>query len=227
MRFPRATRLVILVRGNRKQAEQIRGEVACLLRDKLKMELSAEKTLVTHVDQGFDFLGRHIRRVPWGGRNVGWTYPNKASLKTVKRKIKELTTRRTTNWSLKILLMKLNPVLRGWANFFRHDASKRTLTYVDSFAWNRVFRWLRKKHPKRTWKHIRQKYCGGKWTIQDGNLELFRPSKVKVERYRYRGSRILLPWMADDEFGKVGRFARSGLNEPQYLDHLQLSLFPR
>jgi RNA-directed DNA polymerase len=212
---------VILVRGTREQAEAVRDEAACLLRDELKMELSSEKTHVTHVDEGFDFLGHRIQRVPWKGTMVAWTYPSRESLNAIMRKVKGLTTRSTTNLSLTALLVHLNPVLRGWANYFRYDASKRTFSYVDHYAWWRVFRWLRKKHPKRTWKYIRRRYCGGRWDIQEDGVHLFRPHRVPVERYRYRGQRILLPWMEPDELGKVGKFANSEYDDPTYLGVLE------
>jgi RNA-directed DNA polymerase len=215
---------VILVRGSRQQAETVRDEVARLLRDELKMDLSLEKTLVTHVDEGFDFLGHHVRRVAWKGKRVGWTFPSKKSLASILRKVRSLTDRSTVYQSLRRILHAVNSVLRGWSNYFRYDASKRTLAYVDSFAWWRVFRWLRKKHPERTWKYLRKRYCGGRWTIQDEGVELFRPSKVKVERYRYRGTRILLPWMAPDELGEVGRYANSDYDDPSFLGSLQEAL---
>ena len=215
---------VILVRGSRGQAEAIRDEAARVLNDELKMELSAEKTLVTHVDEGFDFLGHRVRRVPWKGKSVGWTYPSKKSLEAIKHKVRSLTTRSTTYLSLRTVLTQLNAALRGWSSYFRYDASKRTFAYVDSFAWWRVFRWLRKKHPKRTWRYIKQRYCGGRWTIQEHGTELFRPHKVRVERYRYRGTRILLPWMDPVELGDVGRFARADYDDPSFLDELQQRL---
>jgi RNA-directed DNA polymerase len=215
---------VILVRGSREQAESIRDEAARVLRDELKMTLSEEKTLITHVDKGFDFLGHHIRRVPWRGTKVGWTFPSKKSLDAIKRKIRGLTDRSTTYLSLKAILHALNPVLRGWSTYFRYDASKRTLAYVDHFAWWRVFRWLRKKHPKRTWTYLKRRYCGGRWTLSEGGIELFRPSKVKVERYRYRGSRILLPWMAEDELGKVGRYANSDFDDSAFVGAIEEAL---
>ena len=215
---------VILLRGTREQAENLRDEVAQLLRDELKMELSIEKTLVTHVDEGFDFLGHRIRRVLWNGRKVVWTYPSKRSLETIKRKVKNLTGRSTTNWTLENLLRQLNPVLRGWSNHFRYGCSKRTLSYLSHYTWWRVFRWLRKKHRKRKVSYLKRRYCQGGWHFQEGGLKLFRPEKVKVERYRYRGTRILLPWMEPDELGKVGRFARADVNEPYRLDRLQDSL---
>jgi RNA-directed DNA polymerase len=217
---------VILFRGTRMQAEAIRDEVAHVLRDELKMELSAEKTLITHVDDGFDFLGHHVRRVPWNGHLVAWTYPSKKSLAGIKRKVKSITTCATTHLSLSVLLMRLNPVLRGWATYFRYDAAKRTLAYVDHFTWWRVFRWLRKKHATRTWRYLKRRYCGEHWDIQEADIALFRPSRVRVERYRYRGARILLPWMDPAELGPVGAYARHDYDEPTYLAALQEAFLP-
>ena len=131
----------------------------------------------------------------------------------------------TTHLSLKVLLLSLNPILRGWATYFRYDASKRTLAYVDYFTWWRVFRWLRKKHPNRTYKYLRKRYCDDQWQIREEGVELFRPARVTVERYRYRGERILLPWMDPEELGPVGRFAQYQLDDTLYLEALDSSLF--
>jgi len=195
-----------------------------VLRTELRMELSVEKTLVTHVDEGFDFLGHRLCRKPWRGKKVCMTFPSKKSLVAIKHKVKTLTTRSTTHHSLKTLLLRLNPVLRGWATYFRYDASKKTLAYVDHFPWWRVFRWLRKKHHERTWRYLRTRYCGGQWRISEAGTELFRPSRVRVEHYRFRGSRIVLPWMPADELGSVGRFARSQYDDPSSLAALEESL---
>ena len=215
---------VILVRGTRAQAERLRDQAAHLLRAELRMELSLEKSHITHVDDGFDFLGHHIRRVPWRGRQVAWTYPSKKSLEALTRKVRGWTTRSTTYLTLEQLLRHLNPMVRGWTNYFRYDAAKRTFAYVDHFVWWRVMRWLRKKHPKRNWRYLRKRYCGGKWDIRMGRITLFRPHLVKVERYRSRGQRILLPWMNPDDLGPVGAFARGPADETTYLETLQLRL---
>ncbi len=174
---------VILVRGTRAQAEAIRDEAACLIQDELKMELSMEKTLVTHVADGFDFLGHHIRRVSWNGKEVAWTFPSKKSLAAIQDKIKSLTTRSTTYLSLKALLYRINQVLRGWAIYFRYAASKRTFAYVDHFTWWRIARWLRKKHPKRNWKYLRQRYCNGGWHFR----------QVESPKYQWNGTAIAAP----------------------------------
>ena len=212
---------VILVRGNREQAKAVRDEAARVLNDELRMELALEKTFVTHVDEGFDFLGHHIKRVPWKGNLVAWTYPSRKSVNAIRRKVKRLTSRSTTSLSLKALLYQLNPVLRGWSTYFRYDASKQTLSYVDNYTWWRVVRWLHKKHPRRTWKYIRRRYCGGRWDIQEDGISLFRPSKVKVERYRFRGKRIFLPWMESDELGSIGPYAAARYDDLAVLSLLE------
>ena len=112
-------------------------------------------------------------------------------------------------------------MVRGWTTYFRYDAAKRTFAYVDHFVWWRVIRWLRKKHPKRTWKYLRTRYCGGRWTLQMGRLTLFRANSVTVERYRSRGQRILLPWMHPDDLGRDGTYARGLADESAYLAALQ------
>jgi hypothetical protein len=77
----------------------------------------------------------------------------------------------------------------------------------------RVFRWLRKKHPTRNIPYLKRRYWGGRWRIHEGDVELFRPSKVKVERYRNRGTRILLPRMEPTELGAVGRYALTAYDD--------------
>ena len=71
---------------------------------------------------------------------------------------------------------------------------------------------------------LRTRYCAGRWDFQDDGIECFRPSEVKVERYRYRGTRILLPWMDPEELGTIGRFARTGYDDPTFMGALQESL---
>ncbi len=86
---------------------------------------------------------------------------------SIKRKVKALTGRSTTNLALSELIAALNPVLRGWVNYYRHAAAKRTFGYLDYYAWWRVGRWLRKKHPRMTWKQINRRYLNDDHTYQD------------------------------------------------------------
>lgn len=109
----------MLVHGTRSEAEALKAEIGELLARKLKMTLSDEKTHITHIDDGFVFLGFHIQRRPFGdGRRVVLTIPSKPALASVMHKIKKLTGRSTTSLSLEEVLRTVNPDLRGWAAYF-------------------------------------------------------------------------------------------------------------
>jgi RNA-directed DNA polymerase len=113
-----------------------------------------------------------------------YTYPSKAALAAVKAKVRALT-QGGTNQPLAVLLRRVNPVLRGWANYFRHGVSKDTFDYLNAFSWRRVVNWLRHKHPRANWKWLRRRYLPG-WRPTDGEITLFNPMAVPVTRYRYR-----------------------------------------
>ena len=187
---------VVLVRGTKAQAQAIKEQTAEFMRERMRLTLSPEKTRVTHVDDGFDLLGFRIKRRPWrAGKHVAYTFPSERALRAVMHRIKTLTKRNTTNLSLDELIHALNPILRGWANYYRHAASKRCFAYLSYYLWWRVVRWLRKKHPRLTWKQIKRRYWGRNWSGPEG-ARLAWPAEVAVTRYRYRGHRIPSPWAA-------------------------------
>ena len=208
---------VLIVKGTKEQAEALKQETADFLRTELLMELSLEKTRVTHIREGFNFLGHRIilRQNRAQNEDVLLTLPSKPSLQAVKERIKELTSRETTSQSLEQILAQLNPVLRGWSYYFRFDAAKRTLAYLDYYAWRRVWLWMRKKHPTRGAKVLRRKYVPD-WQFKEGKQSLFRPSKVPVERYLYRGARIPNPW--SDGLSENGQ---PGWDESRRLESLE------
>jgi len=188
---------VVLVRGTEAQAHAIKQQTAEFLREHMRLTLSPEKTHITHVDDGFDLLGFRIKRRPWraGNRHVAYSFPSERALREVMHRIKTLTKRNTTYLSLDELIHALNPILRGWCNYYRHAASKRCFAYLSYYLWWRVMRWLRGKYPRLTWKQIRRRYWGIKWTGPEG-ARLAWPAEVAVTRYRYRGHRIPSPWAA-------------------------------
>jgi RNA-directed DNA polymerase len=102
-------------------------------------------------------------------------------------------TRRAKHRTLADLLRRLNPTLRGWCNYFRHGVSKRTFSYIDHYAFWRVVGWLRKRHYGLNMHTLVRRYLPG-WVIHDGTIELFRPTKIAIARYRYRGNKIPTPW---------------------------------
>ena len=185
---------VVLVRGTRAQAHAIKKQTAEFMREQMRLTLSPEKTSVTHVDDGFDLLGFRIKRAPWRGKKrVAYTFPNQRALRAVMHRIKTLTNRSTVSLSLDRLIHALNPILRGWANYYRHAASSRCFAYLSHYLWWRVIRWLRRKYSRLTWKQIRRRCWGHHWTSREGT-RLAWPDEVPVTRYRYRGHNIPSPW---------------------------------
>lgn len=102
-------------------------------------------------------------------------------------------TRRAKHRTLSDLLRRLNPVLRGWCTYFRHGVSSRTFSYLDHYAFWRVFEWLRKRHVGLN-KHTLVDRSMPNWVIRAGRIEMFRPQALPIERYRYRGTKIPSPW---------------------------------
>jgi RNA-directed DNA polymerase len=189
---------VVMVAGTKAHAEGLRHEVAAVL-STVGLRLSEEKTRVVHIDEGFEFLGFRIQRQRQRGSNKRfvYTWPSKKALASVKAKVRALT-RGGTNQPLAVLLRRLNPVLRGWANYFRHGVSKDTFDYLNAFSWRRVICWLRHKHRHASWKLLRRRYLPG-WRPTEGEVSLFNPCTMAVTRYRYRGAQISSPWSRAEE----------------------------
>jgi RNA-directed DNA polymerase len=184
----------LMVKGTRADAEALRDEIAGVLAG-MGLRLSPEKTLITHIDEGLDFLGWRIQRHRKRGTRQQhiYTYPARKAVKAVMAKVKAIC-RQNVNLPLEVLLHQLNPVLRGWTAYFRPGVSFATFQYLRAYTWARVIAWIRRKHRKMNWKELRRRYCGGGWWPADGKVTLFNPGKVRTTRYRYRGAAIPTPW---------------------------------
>ncbi|MFF2620143.1 group II intron maturase-specific domain-containing protein [Kitasatospora sp. NPDC058046] len=207
----------MLVHGERSDAEAIRTEIAQMLAERLKMTLSVEKTHITHIDDGFVFLGFRIQRWQRGdGRRVVLTIPSKDALARVMHKIKEATRASTTSLRIGQVLRMINPVLRGWAAYFRYGASKKTFSYLGWYAWWRMIYWIRRKHPHMTWKQTRRRFYGADRICEDG-LVLYNPAKTRVERYRFRGAQIATPYNIDEVDPSGARFRRTSHDDVAFV----------
>ena len=177
---------MVSVAGTHAHAEALRDEAAAVLAT-MGLRRSMEKTSIAHVDEGFDFLGRHIQRHTKRGTEQQHvhTYPSKRALESIKDKVRTATQRTTTNQSLADLCVWINPALRGWTMHFRHDVSKATYSYPRAFLWKRTVRWLRKKHPDASWKKLRRLYLP-EWWPTEGERTLFGPSTCAAPVTRYR-----------------------------------------
>jgi RNA-directed DNA polymerase len=109
-------------------------------------------------------------------------------------KVKTLC-RQDVNLPLEVLLHQLNAALRGWCTYFRPGVSGAAFGYLRGFVWQRVFRWLRRKHRRSTWKDLRRKYCDGGWWRRGGEMAPVQPGRgTHTTRYRYRCRAIPSPW---------------------------------
>jgi RNA-directed DNA polymerase len=185
---------LILVSGTRAHAEALLPEVAEVL-SAVGLRLSEEKTLITHIDEGLDFLGWRIQRHLKRGttRQYVYNYPAAKALRAVTARCKAIC-RMNVSLPLAALLHQLNPVLRGWTAYFRPGVSSRAFQHLRMAVWRQVFGWLRRKHPSAGWKELRRRFCGGRWWPRDGEVSLFNPGAVTTTRYRPRGTTIPSPW---------------------------------
>lgn len=141
------------------------------------LELSEEKTLITHIDDGFDFLGFNIRKF----KGVLLTQPSKKSVKKFLDSIRYVI---DSNKSCKqeTLIRLLNPKITGWANYYRCGASSRTFQKVDNQIFQKLWQWAKRRHPKKGKRWIANKYFHfyktRRWTflvksIKNGKVDIF------------------------------------------------------
>jgi RNA-directed DNA polymerase len=186
---------VILVHGSREDTEALREDVATMLAP-LGLRLSAAKTQVVHMGDGFDFLGFHIRWKRKRGSNKWYVYTFIADrpIRSLKVKIRALT-HRTSQGHLAYVLTRLGMLMRGWANYFKHAVAKWTFSKLDTFTWWRLIHMLRTRHGW-TWGQLRRRLitADGRWLIAADGVEYFRIQGVTVSRYVYRGNKIPAPW---------------------------------
>jgi RNA-directed DNA polymerase len=187
----------LVIKGTKADAEALREEIADVLTT-MGLRLSQEKTLITHIDDGLDFLGWRIQRHRKKGtrEHYVYSYPAKKALKAAMVKVKTLCREVGVNQPIEVLIRRLNPALRGWCAYFRPGVSSVTFAYLSHYVFVTVWRWIRRKHRRSTWKELRHRYCGGRWWPTGQSGELFDPEKVSTTRYRYRGSVIPSPWSA-------------------------------
>lgn len=117
------------------------------------LTLSEEKTLVTHINDGFDFLGFNLRK--YKGKLL--TKPCKNNVLLFVRHVRKIIKKHPTIAAGDLIRM-LNPKLRGWANYYRHSVAKQTFSYVDCQLFRSLSRWANRRHPNKGKRWIASKY---------------------------------------------------------------------
>jgi RNA-directed DNA polymerase len=187
---------VVLVHGSEADTLALREEIAGVIAS-LGLRLSQSKTRVVHMSEGFDFLGFHIQWQRKRGTNQWYVYTFIADrpIRALKRKVRALT-HRLSHTDPRDVLIRLNQIQRGWANYFRHAVCKHTLNQLRHFVTWRVLRWWMKLYRWR-WKDVRRRFTTptGRWLpLSADGIELFNIASTPVTRYRYRGEKIPNPW---------------------------------
>ncbi len=171
----------------------ITGATRALLADEVKplvtqflkergLELSEEKTHIVHIDNGFDFLGFNLRK--YHGKLL--IKPAKTSIAAVKEKV-QVILNDGVSLPQGILIHRLNPIIRGWAHFYRHVVSKQIFCSTDHAIWRMTWNWATRRHPTKHSQWIKDRYYvrkeGRDWVFTDGKAELFAMSSLPIRRH--------------------------------------------
>jgi RNA-directed DNA polymerase len=169
---------------------KVKPAVVAFLKER-GLELSEEKTRITHIDDGFDFLGFNVRK--YAGKIL--IKPSKGAIKSFLERIREIIKANVAT-KTEDLIRQLNSKLRGWANYFRHVVAKKTFSYVDHQVFLALITWINRRHPNKSARWKRQRYFRSEgrrnWvffaSIRDASgqvtyLDLFQAASVPIVRH--------------------------------------------
>jgi RNA-directed DNA polymerase len=184
----------------KEEAENVRVLLAKYLSER-GLTLADDKTKITHVEEGFDFLGFNVRRYnvtifkkgqqPQPGKKL-LIKPSNDSVKTLRAKIKdEFARARGTN--AQALIGRLNPIVQGTANYWKTQVAKEIFKDIDFYLWTKTKRWIIRLHPRKNWDWIKERYfkpdsagqSRSKWILTDpvtGN-QLRHMSWTEIKRH--------------------------------------------
>jgi len=133
------------------------------------LELSQEKTVITHVTKGFTFLGQTFRKQD----NTLRITPSEDAINSIIRKLGDLM-RKHVSSPILVLIKALNQTLRGWGNYHRYVVSSSAFSTVDTYVFHQLWRFLRKRHPKKSKNWLIKRY----WTAAGGKYKFAARSKT-------------------------------------------------
>jgi RNA-directed DNA polymerase len=144
------------------------------------LQLSQAKTRIVPIDEGFNFLGFEIRRL----KGKWLTSPQKDKVVKHLQAIKFYLDGNKQAPAGKVI-RDLNPVIRGWANDYRHGTSSKTFDKADHETWKKLWNWAKRRHPKKPSKWVKERYFAndGYWTFQERGARLLRHSATPITRH--------------------------------------------
>ena len=174
-----------IITGNSR--EILEKEVKPLIEEflgKRGLTLSAEKTRISHITDGFNFLGFNLRK--YGNKLL--IKPAKSSMLRLISKVRDLVKMNKTIKTQE-LIDKLNPILRGWGNYYRHVVSKAIFCTLDHEIWKTTWQWAERRHPNKALGWVKSKYyqsVGSRnWVFreQGGTVTLFKLGDIPIRRH--------------------------------------------
>lgn len=172
----------ILVTADSQETAQ---EVKLILTEFLSergLQLSEEKTKVTHISTGFVFLGWEFRK--FGDKLL--IQPSKESIKSLTAKVHDIL-KAGRSWTQDAIIGTLNPIIRGWCNYHRHVAASKAFSKVDNTIYHMLYAWAKRRHPNMGRRDTVDKYWNHRdsrqWVFATKTQELVNPKKVKIRRH--------------------------------------------
>jgi group II intron reverse transcriptase/maturase len=171
---------VIMSNDRKRGVGGVRDRLRDFLSQELKLELSSDKTAITHVQDGFDFLGFYIKK--YKGQRGSTIKPSDRNIRKIKLEIDGFLNRKNHEPDVVGMILALNPVIRGWANYFRYVNSHEIFNDLDWYTSRRFIKWYRGKY--------RMSVRSGtiealKWIKGNEPLKLVRFTDSKVKRYKW------------------------------------------
>jgi len=157
------------------ESKVILQDIKQIISDHLKQRglvLSEEKTLITHIDQGFDFLGWNFKKV----KGMLLIKPSKVSLKNVSDKIRS-TIKSYRTAKQENLIKILNPIITGWSNNHRSVAAKEAFSKLDHMVFHSLWKWAKRRHPNKSMQWIKDRY----WEKRKNRDWIFRNEKITLK----------------------------------------------
>ena len=168
-----------------KSKSLLENEVRPLVREFLLqrgLTLSEQKTKVTHLTEGFDFLGQNVRKYRFGKPNEKLLIkPSKKNVQAFKSKVKTMIVKQGTPKQVEIIDI-LNPIILGWANYHRHIVAKETFSKVDNFIWRAFWHWACRRHGNKNQRWVKQRY----YMAIENRRNMTFACKVKLENGKER-----------------------------------------
>jgi RNA-directed DNA polymerase len=142
----------VITGATKEVLEEVKKRIEEFLKDR-GLTLSAEKTKIVHIEEGFDFLGWNVRK--YDGKLL--IKPAKKNVQAFLRKIRGIVKENKTA-KQENLIGLLNPVIRGWANYHQNQVAKETFSKVDSVIWKQLWQWACRRHSDKSAAWMKEKY---------------------------------------------------------------------